>query len=144
MSGILFQPIHEMHLLSEEPDALITIQGNSLLATNEPYTHITPTSLAVVLGKDPNCPIFKQCVSFLEGKIGRELYGNAKEIETNYDKPCVGCGVIFWGGTYGHAAYITSVGSETFEIEESNYYGCGVISTRTISIDSPLIKGFIR
>lgn len=145
MSGIFFQPIHEMHLLSEEPDALITIQGNSLLATNEPYTHITPTSLAVVLGKNPNCPISQQCVAYVEGRGVVLPDGNANQIEPNIEYPVVGGAVVFWGGYYGHIAFIEEIDifKNRILISEQNWEGCGVVSYRWILLSDETIKGFI-
>lgn len=44
----------------------------------------------------------------------------------------------------GHVAYVESVnGNGTFTVSEMNYVGWGRISTRTVSIGSGFIKGFI-
>ena len=48
-------------------------------------------------------------------------------------------------GYYGHVAYIESVNwsNRTMIVTEMNYVGPYVVSRRTISIDSPVIKGYV-
>ncbi len=44
---------------------------------------------------------------------------------------------------YGHVAYVESVSGSSITITEMNYVGPYVVSRRTISINSPAIKGYV-
>jgi len=44
---------------------------------------------------------------------------------------------------WGHVAIVESVSGSSFTVSEMNYAGFGKKSTRTLSINSPFIKGFI-
>lgn len=44
---------------------------------------------------------------------------------------------------YGHVAYVEEVGEKTITISEMNYVGLGIKSVRVLSINSPVIKGYI-
>lgn len=47
------------------------------------------------------------------------------------------------GGKTGHVAYVEAVNNDTVTVSEMNYKGYGIVSSRTISATSKLIKGFI-
>lgn len=98
----------------------------------------------IVAGKrlDPNCPVEKQCVSLLKEK-GFKIQGDAKDIISNSDVPCVGCGILLFGGRWGHVAIIEAVYQNDILILEKNYIDCGVISTRSIQIDDYRIRGYL-
>lgn len=133
---------HEIHLPSEEPE-LVAIQGNSLLATNEPYIYAAPVSLGMILGKNPGyCPIEQQCVSYVKSR-GLIIQGNAKDIQSNTDIPCVGCGVLLYSGRWGHIAYIEKVYGVSFLVSEQNWEGCGIVSKRVIMMNDPDIRGYV-
>lgn len=44
---------------------------------------------------------------------------------------------------YGHVAYVESVSGSTITVSEMNYVGWGITSVRTISVNSPVIRGYI-
>jgi hypothetical protein len=95
--------------------------------------------------KPKPCTIENQCVRFLEKMTGKDFNADAKNIPVNEDQPCENCGVVFWGGKFGHAAYVVSVESPSFEIVEQNHSGCGIIETRSINFEEANnIKGFIK
>lgn len=135
--------VFEKKLLSENSD-LVIIQGNSILANSSPVILEQPKIYAILYGKDPNCPIELQCVSYVKGK-GLELpKGDAKDIKPNSDVPVVGGGVLLYSGRWGHIAYIEEVFENGILVSEANVEGCGVVSTRSISLDSLSIRGFIK
>lgn len=134
---------HEIHLPSEEP-GLVMIQGNSILATSEPYARVAPVSLGVILGKSSGyCPIEQQCVSYAKSR-GLVISGNANVIQPNIDGPCVGCGVLLYSGRWGHIAYIEKVYGVSFLVSEQNWEGCGIVSKRVIMMNDPNIKGYVK
>jgi len=133
---------HEIHLPSEEPE-LVAIQGNSLLATNEPYTYVAPVSLGMILGKSSGyCPAEAQCVAYAKSR-GLVISGNAKNIIPNVEYPVVGGGVLLRSGYYGHIAVVERIDGESILISESNWEGCGIISQRTIMLNDPDIRGYV-
>lgn len=44
---------------------------------------------------------------------------------------------------YGHVAYVEAVGDGKITISEMNYVGLGIKSVRVLSVNSPVIKGYI-
>jgi len=51
--------------------------------------------------------------------------------------------VTYEGGAAGHVAYVEAVNGDQVTVSEMNYLGFGIISSRVISANSPVIKGFI-
>lgn len=104
--------------------------------------------LVDLVGKPYNrweCPVKYQCVSFVEQMMGREFNANAKDIPVNENQPCEGCGIVFWGGRYGHIAYILEVESPSMLLVEQNRLGCGLVSTRSVSFEElNNVKGFVK
>lgn len=91
------------------------------------------------------CPLDKQCVRFVEKKMGREINLHAYQIRPNTKEPVVGNGVLLYSSNpFGHVAYITKIESASFEIIEQNFISCGVISTRSIPFNSWKIRGFLK
>lgn len=90
------------------------------------------------------CPLDKQCVRFVEKKLGRELNRDAYLIYPTTYEPCVDCGVLLYSpNPFGHIAYSIKKNNNTLVLLEQNEKGCGIISTRSISLDSWKIRGFI-
>lgn len=58
-------------------------------------------------------------------------------------EPRVGAVVQTSESQYGHVAYVTSVGDGYITVSEANYEGWNRISSRTISINASIIKGYI-
>lgn len=130
--------------LPSENSGLIIIQGNSILANSQPTTIETPKTYATLYGKNPNCPIELQCVSYVKEKGVALPNGDAKDIQPNSDVPIVGGGVLLYGGRWGHIAYIEEVFESSILVSESNILGCGIVSTRSIQLDDTIIRGFIK
>lgn len=57
--------------------------------------------------------------------------------------PVPGAIVVTRESWWGHVAYVESVNGGSFTVSEMNYSGWGVVSRRTISVNSGVIKGFI-
>jgi hypothetical protein len=135
-------PLHEFHLRPVEP--VVIIQGNYLLATNEPYYPEPTITYADILGKDPSCPIRLQCKYYAKTRIPSLPTGNANTIPVNSNTPIVGGAVLFYSNPYGHIAVVEKIFGDMIFISEQNQIGCGKISFRWISINSPSIKGYFN
>lgn len=135
-------PTSKFHLQSIEP--VVIIQGNSILATNEPYYPETTITYADIMGNNPSCPISRQCVAYVKSRIPSLPTGNANQIPVNSKYPVKGGAVLFYSNPYGHIAVIEKVFGDMIFISEQNAEGCGVISSRWISINSPNIKGYFN
>ncbi len=59
----------------------------------------------------------------------------------SYPQP--GALLITYESWYGHVAYVESVNGDSFTVSEMNYAGWGVVSSRSINVNSGIIKGFI-
>ena len=57
--------------------------------------------------------------------------------------PAVGAIVVTSESWWGHVAFVESVSGNNITISEMNYSGWGVVSRRTISADSGVVRGFI-
>jgi len=57
--------------------------------------------------------------------------------------PRVGAAVVTTEASVGHVAYVEAVNGDTITISEMNYVGWGVVSQRTISVYSPVIRGYV-
>ena len=137
----LLSPVH-LQSLPQEPSTITFVQGNYILANNVPPIE-QPTTYLDILGKNPRCPLSSQCVYYVRNIKGINFgTGNANQIEPNTYLPCEKCAVFFWGGKYGHVAYVEKIFGDEMFISEMNVEGCGVISSRWISINSPSIKGY--
>ena len=134
-------PLSKFHLRPVEP--VVIIQGNYFLA-NAPLIIEQPIIYADILGKDPRCPIELQCVSYVKKRIPFLPSGNANVILINSQTPVAGGAVLFYSNPYGHVAYVEKVFGDMIFISEQNQIGCGKISTRWISINSPSIKGYFN
>ena len=84
-----------------------------------------------------------QCVPFARSYSHRDVYGLARDISTNSTSPSVGAVVITYESKSGHAAVVTNVGSDSFEVIERNFYA-GWVSKRTIKNNASFIKGFVQ
>ncbi len=127
---------------------LILVENAFYVANLTPGKEIS-ISLTSLIPDEPqnlkSCRVENQCVSFVEKMMGREFGADAKYIPVNEDQPCEGCGVVFWGGEYGHIAYILEVESPSMLLVEQNRIGCGIISTRSIQFEElNNLKGFVK
>lgn len=86
----------------------------------------------------PSC----SCVGFIQS-FGFDIAGHAYQLQPNSDEPMVGGLALTKEGPYGHVAVIHQIDFDSLIIVESNYIKCS-ITYRRISLDSPLIRGFIK
>jgi len=77
------------------------------------------------------------------GNAGTWLY-HAKAYGANIGRaPKPGAIMVSGESRYGHVAIVESVSGNSFTISEMNYKGFGMVSKRTLSKGSGVIKGFI-
>lgn len=57
--------------------------------------------------------------------------------------PVAGAIMVSSESWWGHVAYVESVDGNSFTVSEMNYKGWGVVSRRTISIGSGIVRGFV-
>jgi len=77
------------------------------------------------------------------GNAGTWLY-HAKAYGANIGRaPKPGAIMVTGESRYGHVAIVESVSGDSFTISEMNYKGFGIVSKRTLSKGSGIIKGFI-
>ncbi len=78
------------------------------------------------------------------GNAGAWLYNAKAQGFNTGKKPKAGSIVVTTEDAYyGHVAYVESVGKGTITISEMNYKGFGVKSSRTLSQNSRVIRGYI-
>ena len=87
--------------------------------------------------------IASSCIEFAKAYLGRsgEKWGNAGDLKPSVDKPYVGGLVLTRESRWGHVAVITRITETHILVVEANYIP-GVISTRSLSVDNYLIKGY--
>ena len=83
------------------------------------------------------------CISFAKWYLGRsgEVWGNAGQIKPSVENPYVGGLVLTREGKFGHVAVITKIEDDTLSVIEANWIP-NQISTRSLSSDSPVIRGY--
>ena len=102
-----------------------------------------PTPVPIVF-YDPPSWAWSSCVDtakfMLRGNVG-ERWGNAQDIIPD-DRlgPQVGLIIITNEGN-GHIGVVVSMNDKTITIKEGNYIH-GQLTTRTLSVDDPVIKGY--
>lgn len=77
------------------------------------------------------------------GNAGRWLSGAAAQGFATGSSPAAGAVMVSRESSVGHVAIVESVSGDSFTVSEMNYAGWGIVSHRTISSGSGLIKGFI-
>jgi len=108
-----------------------------------PTTELLPKSSRI----NYNCPnIEDYCIHYVKSKgVNIEspvVY--AKNIVPNTDGACVGCGVLLSAGRFGHIGFVEEIIDDYLLISESNYIDCGQISTRSIWLNDPFIRGYVK
>lgn len=75
---------------------------------------------------------------------GGAWYYNAQRagLETG-DTPNEGAVIVTRESGWGHVGYVESVDGDKVTISEMNFNGWGQVNNRTLSIDDPVIKGFV-
>ena len=92
-----------------------------------------------------------QCVPYARAKTGIQLTGWAGSLlkraaEAGYTTsvmPAQG-GMVITTESNGHVAVVEEVKEDTIVISEQNYAGRYIVSTREISLDDPIIQGYIH
>jgi surface antigen len=73
-----------------------------------------------------------------------QWYGNGAASGNGVGRtPVPGAVMVTWESPVGHVAYVESVNGNTFTISEMNYRGWGVVSSRTITVGSVPLIGFV-
>ncbi len=83
-----------------------------------------------------SCVIYARSITGYNNSVG-----NARNWPKNSKVPVVGGVVVTNESRVGHVAVITAVYPDKIEVQEANYSRCRK-TTRTISLNSPVIKGF--
>lgn len=83
------------------------------------------------------------CVLYTKYLLGRlnESWGIAQDIKPTSTIPYVGGVVLTKEGKFGHLAIIEKIEGDTLYLKEANYTP-NKITTRELSVDSPLIRGY--
>ena len=137
-----------------------TVVGPSLpfeASLSAPETLITESFIYVPELPEYNLPIASRsrnitrslgynpwsCVSYVKFKRPDQTapWGTPNKVKVYDITPAPGLLVITTEGPVGHTAYIESVASGSMIVSEANFIP-GVVSTRSISIDDPVIRGF--
>lgn len=77
------------------------------------------------------------------GNAGTWLNGARSAGRATGKVPAVGSIMVTNESGYGHVAVVESVNGDTITVSEMNYKGFGVVSSRTLSAKSRVIKGFV-
>lgn len=77
------------------------------------------------------------------GNAGTWLNGARAAGRATGKVPAVGSIMVTNESGYGHVAVVESVNGDTITVSEMNYKGFGVVSSRTLSAKSRVIKGFV-
>ena len=82
------------------------------------------------------------CIQYSKYVLGRlnEFWGNAWNLQPTSPDPYIG-GLVLTSEGPGHVAVITNIYWDSIKVIEANYVSCQ-ITTRTIPLDSPVIRGF--
>lgn len=109
--------------------------GTQPRAPHGPFQEVKKPTIKRTKG---NC----SCVLFVKAQTGySRTVGAARNWPVNSDSPKVGGVVVTKESKTGHVAFITAVRENDFDVIEANYSRCKV-SSRTIKLNNPLIKGF--
>lgn len=138
--GFLFMRIFILSLC-----VLFTIPvfaSESIITYSSPYiqAHNSP----VLLKFAPSCGVYaSNCVLYVKCRMGRlnESWGVAKNIEPTTQIPYIGGAILTLEGPLGHVGYIENIKDGKLYISEANYIS-GQVSTRSLSLDDLVIRGF--
>lgn len=85
-------------------------------------------------------------MDFVQANGFENMNGNANTWSryVNTASPSIGDAVVLKeGGSTGHVALVVGVSSTSIGLEEMNYKGYGIISSRTIPLDYANVVGYI-
>ncbi|MBU1167237.1 LysM peptidoglycan-binding domain-containing protein [Patescibacteria group bacterium] len=77
------------------------------------------------------------------GNAGTWLNGARGSGRSTGKVPAVGAIMVTSESGYGHVAYVEAVNGDKITVSEMNYRGFGVVSSRTVSAKSRVIKGYV-
>lgn len=90
------------------------------------------------------------CVPYARAKTGIQLTGWAGTLldraeEAGYATSTIPVkgGMVITGESNGHVAVVEEVKKDTIVVSEQNYAGRYIVSSREISLDDPIIRGYI-
>ena len=84
------------------------------------------------------------CISYAKFVLGVHQsikWGNAKDLKPTVEKPYIGGLVLTKEGQFGHVAVIVNMVGDSLQVKEANYVK-GKITTRELSVDSPVIRWY--
>lgn len=144
---------------SVEPGQYVMCPDGSVPTPPKPVTPVAAAakrSIGVSYSSIPdiegtvNSFVKGNCTWYVAKKMVVSFHGNAKAWLRNGAAagyrtgkiPMAGSAAVFYGGPYGHVAYVESVNADgTFNISEMNYEGLYKITHRTLSVDD--VAGFV-
>lgn len=83
-----------------------------------------------------------QCIPFARNISGIQVSGAARTVPVNSSDPKPGSVMISYESGPGHAAVVTAVHNDSFEVIERNFYR-GWVSKRVVQKSARFIKGFV-
>jgi len=85
----------------------------------------------------------KRAIPSSWGNAGQWLSSAKSAGYSTGSAPVAGAVVVTRESWWGHVGYVESVSENSFTISEMNYNGWGVVSYRTLSVNSSVVKGFV-
>lgn len=150
--GFLFpRPAHEAFDNCYYPPARITWKDDAIKA---PLLVVSKTFAPKIVPKKHIKKIGVgngSCVPYARHKTGIQIFGAARTFLAQAPKlgyatstiPAKGGIIVTNESRAGHVAVVEEVTDKTIKISEQNYDGLYIISSRIISLDDPIIQGYI-
>lgn len=142
------RPVHEAFDNSGPPPARITWKDEDmkapLLVISKSFAPKVKHIKKIGVGNG-------SCVPYARHKTGIQLFGAARTFLNQADKagyatstlPAKGGIVVTNESRAGHVAVVENVTEDSIIVSEQNYDGLYIISSRIISLDDPIIRGYI-
>jgi len=148
--GLLIpRPAHEAFDNSGPPPARITWRADQqkaiLLAVSKEFAPKIPHIKHIGIGNG-------SCVPYARHKTGIQLFGVARTFlsqapDAGYatsTMPAKGGIVVTSESSAGHVAVVEDVKENSIVVSEQNYDGLYIISSRIITLDDPIILGYVH
>lgn len=146
----LINPVFASEALDNiiEPNAKVTWNSERLKSV---YLFISKDFAPEITIKNLESYGNGQCVPYARYKTGIQLTGWAGSLldraeDEGYlvsDIPAKG-GMVITNESNGHVAVVEDVDDKIITISEQNYKGLYIVSSRKLSINDPIIKGYIH
>ncbi len=133
------------NLDKEAQENILIVHGNSIVATQNPYTPETPRPVLNLPKRVKKGIGNGQCVQYAEYVTGIYRRGNAN-VWTKYinsTEPVIGSIVVLNEGSIGHLAAVKDIKGDSILITEQNYLGKYIISERLFSASYLNILGYV-